>query len=47
MSITIYAESIEELIDLKIDQRVLGEYKDAVIKLANIYLKKDFSLDFE
>jgi len=33
MSTTLYADSIEELIDLKIEQKVLGEHKGASIKL--------------
>lgn len=36
MSTTLYADTIEELIDLKIQQSVFGDHKNAKIK----YLRK-------
>jgi len=36
MTTIIYVENIEELIDLKIDQKVFGEHKGAKIK----YIRK-------
>ena len=36
MSTTLYADNIEELIDLKIQQTVFGDHKNAKIK----YLRK-------
>jgi len=33
MSVTLYANNLEELIDLKIEQKVLGQHKGASIKL--------------
>lgn len=35
MTITLYAESIEELIDLKIEQRIFGQHDNVIIKLKN------------